>query len=130
MKTILFHRLRREVHGCHRRYPDGTPDVTAEASARSRLNSVTMPATGWPDKGYDPAYGARPLKRVIQKYVQDPLVRGQKRVLAGEIADGPDRRHLRPGRTGLLISNNRQGREKGSGSEHIKSNGPAIAGPF
>ena len=25
------------------------------------------------DKGYDPAYGARPLKRVIQKQVQDPL---------------------------------------------------------
>ena len=25
------------------------------------------------DKGYDPAYGARPLKRVIQKNVQDPL---------------------------------------------------------
>ncbi|MBO6554451.1 MAG: ATP-dependent chaperone ClpB [Roseitalea sp.] len=37
------------------------------------------------DKGYDPAYGARPLKRVIQKNVQDPLA---ERILAGEIADG------------------------------------------
>ena len=25
------------------------------------------------DRGYDPAYGARPLKRAVQKYVQDPL---------------------------------------------------------
>ncbi len=37
------------------------------------------------DKGYDPAYGARPLKRVIQKAVQDPLA---EKILAGTIADG------------------------------------------
>ncbi len=37
------------------------------------------------EKGWDPAYGARPLKRVIQKQVQDPLA---ERILAGEIADG------------------------------------------
>jgi ATP-dependent Clp protease ATP-binding subunit ClpB len=36
-------------------------------------------------KGYDPAYGARPLKRVIQREVQDPLA---DRILAGEILDG------------------------------------------
>jgi ATP-dependent Clp protease ATP-binding subunit ClpB len=37
------------------------------------------------EKGYDPAYGARPLKRVIQKAVQDPLA---EKLLAGEIKDG------------------------------------------
>jgi ATP-dependent Clp protease ATP-binding subunit ClpB len=37
------------------------------------------------EKGYDPAYGARPLKRVIQKHVQDPLA---EQVLSGEIRDG------------------------------------------
>ena len=37
------------------------------------------------EKGYDPAYGARPLKRVIQKWVQDPLA---QMLLAGEIRDG------------------------------------------
>ncbi|MEP3232707.1 MAG: AAA family ATPase, partial [Hyphomicrobiales bacterium] len=37
------------------------------------------------DKGYDPAYGARPLKRVIQRYVQDPLA---DQILAGDILDG------------------------------------------
>jgi ATP-dependent Clp protease ATP-binding subunit ClpB len=36
-------------------------------------------------KGYDPAYGARPLKRVIQKDLQDPLA---EKLLAGEILDG------------------------------------------
>jgi ATP-dependent Clp protease ATP-binding subunit ClpB len=37
------------------------------------------------DKGYDPAYGARPLKRVIQKHVQDPLA---EMILAGKVKDG------------------------------------------
>ena len=37
------------------------------------------------DKGYDPAYGARPLKRVIQKSVQDPLA---DQILAGSVKDG------------------------------------------
>jgi len=37
------------------------------------------------ERGYDPAYGARPLKRVIQKNVQDPLA---EQILAGRIKDG------------------------------------------
>ena len=37
------------------------------------------------EKGYDPAYGARPLKRVIQKSVQDPLA---ELILSGQIKDG------------------------------------------
>lgn len=37
------------------------------------------------DQGYDPVYGARPLKRVIQKKLQDKLA---TKLLAGEIADG------------------------------------------
>ena len=37
------------------------------------------------DQGYDPGFGARPLKRVIQKQVQDELAR---ELLAGRIADG------------------------------------------
>jgi ATP-dependent Clp protease ATP-binding subunit ClpB len=50
--------------------------------------ALTLDAKGrqWlADKGYDPSYGARPLKRVIQKWVQDPLA---QRLLSGEIADG------------------------------------------
>ncbi len=37
------------------------------------------------DRGYDPVYGARPLKRVIQKELMDPIA---KKLLAGDLADG------------------------------------------
>jgi ATP-dependent Clp protease ATP-binding subunit ClpB len=51
-------------------------------------------------KGYDPAYGARPLKRVIQKYVQDPLA---EMVLAGKIHDGETVK-ITAGKDGLLFN--------------------------
>ncbi|MBN2467249.1 MAG: ATP-dependent chaperone ClpB [Deltaproteobacteria bacterium] len=37
------------------------------------------------ERGYDPNYGARPLKRAIQKYIQDPLA---LKILEGSFADG------------------------------------------
>ena len=37
------------------------------------------------EAGYDPAYGARPLKRVIQRQLQDPLA---MRILEGAVNDG------------------------------------------
>ena len=37
------------------------------------------------EKGYDSAFGARPLKRAVQKYLVDPLSR---MILSGEIHDG------------------------------------------
>ena len=37
------------------------------------------------EKGYDPAYGARPLKRTMQKYIEDPL---SEEVLRGKFKDG------------------------------------------
>jgi ATP-dependent Clp protease ATP-binding subunit ClpB len=37
------------------------------------------------DAGYDPAYGARPLKRVIQRELQNALA---EKILAGEIREG------------------------------------------
>ncbi len=52
------------------------------------------------EKGYDPAYGARPLKRVIQKDVQDPLA---DLILAGDIKDGETVRITSDG-TNLKIS--------------------------
>ncbi len=48
--------------------------------------TVTDAAKAWlADTGYDPAYGARPLRRLIQTAIGDPLAR---RLLAGEVADG------------------------------------------
>jgi ATP-dependent Clp protease ATP-binding subunit ClpB len=37
------------------------------------------------DEGYDPVFGARPLKRVIQRHLQDPLA---EMILAGDVLDG------------------------------------------
>jgi ATP-dependent Clp protease ATP-binding subunit ClpB len=37
------------------------------------------------NRGYDAAYGARPLKRVIQRHVQDPLA---EQILEGRVKDG------------------------------------------
>ena len=48
--------------------------------------TVTDGAMGWlAERGYDPVYGARPLKRVIRKEVEDELARA---LLAGEVSDG------------------------------------------
>ena len=37
------------------------------------------------EEGYDPVYGARPLKRVIQKRIENPLA---QRILAGDFPPG------------------------------------------
>ncbi|WOI54344.1 ATP-dependent chaperone ClpB [Parvularcula sp. LCG005] len=50
--------------------------------------------------GYDPAYGARPLKRVVQKAVQDPLA---ERILSGDVHDGTTL-HLSANEDGLVLN--------------------------
>ena len=83
-EIILFHRLRREDMGAivdiqFRRLANLLDDrkITVELEPKARQ---------WlADQGYDPAYGARPLKRAIQKAVQDPLA---QMLLAGDIVDG------------------------------------------
>ena len=81
---VLFHRLKREQMGAivdiqlgrlRKLLEDRKITLELDDSARAWLA----------DKGYDPAYGARPLKRVIQKYVQDPLA---ELILSGELRDG------------------------------------------
>ncbi len=83
-ETILFRRLRREDMGAivdiqiarlSRLLEERKIPITLDARARQWLA----------DKGYDPAYGARPLKRVIQKNVQDPLA---EMILSGVVKDG------------------------------------------
>jgi len=51
------------------------------------------------DEGYDPVYGARPLKRVIQRALQDQLA---EMILAGDILDG-DTITVTAGSDGLLV---------------------------
>ena len=53
------------------------------------------------DQGYDPVFGARPLKRVIQRALQDPLA---ELLLSGEVMDGATV-HVSAGPDGLLVGN-------------------------
>jgi ATP-dependent Clp protease ATP-binding subunit ClpB len=52
------------------------------------------------DAGYDPVYGARPLKRVIQKELQDPLA---DLILAGKVKDG-ETLEISAGAHGLMVN--------------------------
>ena len=55
-------------------------------AARRISIEVTDAAKEWlADTGYDPAYGARPLRRLIQTAIGDPLAR---KLIAGEVSDG------------------------------------------
>lgn len=61
-------------------------DLGRRLSDRRISLLVSEPARGWLTRvGYDPAYGARPLRRVIQKEIGDRLA---KMLLAGDVADG------------------------------------------
>ncbi|MBT9386654.1 ATP-dependent chaperone ClpB [Pseudooceanicola sp. CBS1P-1] len=71
------------------------------AARKIRLELSEDARTWLADKGYDPVYGARPLKRVIQKALQDPLAEA---LLAGEVRDG-DVVPVTTGPEGLLIGN-------------------------
>jgi len=83
-EIILFHRLTRanmdkivdiQIGRLQRLLADRKITITLDDKARHWLGNA----------GYDPVYGARPLKRAVQKYLQDPLA---DKILAGEIVDG------------------------------------------
>jgi ATP-dependent Clp protease ATP-binding subunit ClpB len=98
-EIILFHRLQRAQMGAivdiqmgrlRKLLADRKIEIVLDDAARTWLAN----------RGYDPAYGARPLKRVIQKNVQDPLA---EQILAGGVKDG-DTVHVSV-RDGTLIVN-------------------------
>jgi ATP-dependent Clp protease ATP-binding subunit ClpB len=83
-EIILFHRLQKSEMGrivdiqfgrLQKLLEDRKITLTLDAAARDWLAA----------KGWDPAYGARPLKRVIQRYLQDPLA---EMILGGDVQDG------------------------------------------
>ena len=97
-EIILFHRLRREHMG--RIVDIQLKRLTKLLADRKITLDLDDGAKEWlGNKGYDPAYGARPLKRVIQKYVQDPLA---EMVLAGKIRDGETVK-IAAGKDGLMF---------------------------
>ena len=83
-EIILFHRLKRtEMDAIVDIQLKRLQRLLDERKVSLRLDDDARTWLG--NKGYDPAYGARPLKRVIQKEVQDPLA---ERILDGRITDG------------------------------------------
>jgi ATP-dependent Clp protease ATP-binding subunit ClpB len=83
-EIILFHRLGQS---------EMAPIVDIQVARVGRLlrdRKVTLDlseaARGWLARvGYDPVYGARPLRRAVQRYLQDPLAES---ILRGEVKDG------------------------------------------
>ncbi|MFC7536403.1 ATP-dependent chaperone ClpB [Sphingomonas sp. GCM10030256] len=83
-EIILFHRLSASHMG---------PIVDIQVARLGKLLEdrkikleLTDAAKAWLGRvGYDPVYGARPLKRAVQKYLQDPLADA---ILAGTVHDG------------------------------------------
>ncbi|MBY5392662.1 ATP-dependent chaperone ClpB [Rhizobium leguminosarum] len=83
-EIILFHRLKREEMGAI--VDIQLKRLVALLSERKIVIDLDEEARHWlANKGYDPVYGARPLKRVIQKFVQDPLA---EQILSGQVPDG------------------------------------------
>ena len=97
-ETIIFDRLNRENM-------DGIVDIQMarllrRLAARKISLDLDEAARKWlADEGYDPVFGARPLKRVIQSALQNPLA---EMLLAGDVADG-DTISVTAGADGLLI---------------------------
>jgi ATP-dependent Clp protease ATP-binding subunit ClpB len=98
-EIILFHRLKRS---------EMTKIVDIQMTRLVKLledRKITLEldpaAREWlADKGWDPAYGARPLKRVIQKSVQDPLA---EMILSGQVKDG-EKVVISAGKQGLTFN--------------------------
>ncbi len=83
-EQIIFDRLNRADMG-------GIVEIQlrrleARLAGRKITLELDQAAQGWlADEGYDPVFGARPLKRVIQRQLQDPLA---EMLLAGDVLDG------------------------------------------
>jgi len=97
-EIILFHRLSREnmdkivdiqIARLSKLLADRKIEIVLDSKAREWLAAA----------GYDPVYGARPLKRVIQRRLQDPLA---QLLLQGEIGDGAKVK-VSAGKHGLTI---------------------------
>ncbi len=105
-ETVIFDRLRREDMA-------GIVDIqlgrlVKRLAGRKIALELDEAARKWlAEKGYDPVYGARPLKRVIQRHLQDPLA---QMLLAGEILDGQTV-PVTAGSEGLVIAGQAQGED-------------------
>ncbi|WP_134725108.1 ATP-dependent chaperone ClpB [Paracoccus luteus] len=99
-EIIIFHRLSRanmdgivtiQLRGLEGRLADRKIALDMDDAARTWLA----------DEGYDPVFGARPLKRVLQRSLQNPLA---EMLLSGEVMDGQTVR-VTAGPDGLVVGN-------------------------
>jgi ATP-dependent Clp protease ATP-binding subunit ClpB len=83
-ETVIFHRLEKQhLRGIAQIQLNHARDLLAK---RNITMSLTPEATDLLiDEGYDPVYGARPLKRVLQRQIIDPLA---MKVIQAELQDG------------------------------------------
>jgi len=97
-ETIIFDRLKRtDMAGI---VEIQLRRLTKRLAARQIGLELDADAKAWlADEGYDPVFGARPLKRVIQRALQDPLA---GMLLAGDVKDG-DTVLVSAGPDGLII---------------------------
>ncbi len=97
-ETVLFRRLQKsDMAAIVDIQLERLRKLLADRSIRIELDTKAL---DWlAAEGYDPVYGARPLKRVIQRSLQNPLA---SRILEGSIAEG-DTVHVSAGPGGLLI---------------------------
>lgn len=81
---IMFHRLsKKDIEGVVSIQIDRLKNRLAEHQMNLTLDKKAYAYLA--EKGYDPAYGARPLKRLIQRELEDPLAR---QMLSGGISEG------------------------------------------
>ena len=81
---IIFHQLSREA--LHRIIELMVDKVRRQLAERSIGIDLTQAALDWlVDEGFDPVYGARPLRRAVERHVENEVAR---RILAGECQDG------------------------------------------
>ena len=83
-ETVIFDRLGRGDMGAI--VDIQMKRLEARLAARKIVLELDAGAKAWlADEGYDPVFGARPLKRVIQRHLQDPLA---EMILSGDLLDG------------------------------------------
>jgi len=83
-EIILFHRLfRKHMDAIVDIQLNNLMDLLAERGIVLKLDEAAKASLA--DQGYDPVYGARPLRRMIQKSIKNPLA---NLLLAGKVVDG------------------------------------------
>lgn len=123
-KIIVFHAL---THESIKRIVELHIGYLQERLAHRKI-SIDLTPSGLEflaEKGYDPAFGARPVRRAIQEYVEDPLT---QKLIDGEIKEGDMVKVAKKGDGVVLERGKEVGKELGKESVKGKKTGK-VKGP-